>query len=93
VPLLRAAEVDARGRIRYLVCAPSSPNPMSIRRALPLVCLLAVPSHAHPGHGIGGGSHGVLHYLFEGPHALPWLLLASGALALAYLARRWSARR
>lgn len=66
---------------------------MSIRRALPFVLLLALPLHAHPGHGAGGGSHSLLHYLFESPHSLPWLLVAAAALALGRLARRWSARR
>ncbi|MBL8900533.1 MAG: hypothetical protein JNM84_23080 [Planctomycetes bacterium] len=64
-----------------------------IRRASILALLLAAPVHAHPGHGVDGGSHSPLHYLFEAPHSLPWILLLAFACGVGMLARRARARR
>lgn len=51
-----------------------------------LVAGSASAAGAHPGHGLGGGSDGWLHYLTEPLHAAPPALVAV-TLVLAW--RRW----
>ncbi len=54
------------------------------------VVAAAAPSvaHAHPGHGAGGGSFGVLHYLAEPIHAVVLATVALFVLSVIWAGRR-----
>lgn len=56
---------------------------MSTLGAASAALLVAGAAGAHPGHGLGGGSFGALHYLSEPLHVAPLALLAL-AVALAW---------
>ena len=52
-------------------------------------CAAPVVAWAHPGHGIDGGSHGLMHYLTEPLH----VALALGVVAVAVAGRVAHQRR
>jgi len=71
---------------------------MSVRRWFgfgPLaVSALPVVAWAHPGHGAGGGSDSLLHYLTEPLHVVVGLgVLIAGIASLAVLRRERRVRR
>lgn len=63
-----------------------------MRKTSLVLALLALPAAAaaHPGHGFGGGSYSLLHYLTEPVHGLSGLLgiAAVGLLAVWVTGRR-----
>lgn len=63
-------------------------RPRAIGTSVLAACLAATRTHAHPGHGVAGGSWSPLHYLTEPAHGLVLLLGAAAVMLMASWARR-----
>jgi hypothetical protein len=61
-----------------------------VAAVLPAAVGSAAEAVAHPGHGVGGGSWSLLHYLTEPAH---WLLALLGLLAVTLFFRAARAAR